>query len=205
MPALAYPLPEVPQEMILRIAQGIEDPMAVARHYGFDDAQYEALQGWKPFVDAVAAQTAELETSGWVFRTKARYLASDLLERAYKRAASDEATLPQLLETAKLFVDVGDLKPNKNAQTGVGEGFSITIVNQNPDKTVTISANPYPGAGASDDEDRDSRSLVLPIDLDAIDSEGYDIEDDPVVLEPEEEKPKTRTVQHIVLRPEGHR
>jgi hypothetical protein len=141
-------------------------------------------------VDAVAAQSAELEASGWVFRTKARFLASDLLERAYRRAASEEATLPQLLETAKLFVDVGDLKP-KGPTTGAGEGFSITIVNQNPEQTVTIQATPVEAQSQGGE-----RGLSLPIEVVPDDYDPDDLDD--VFPEPDDE-PEGPTYETVYI------
>ena len=87
------PALDVPQELILNIAMGMEYPREIASRYGFEGIKWEKLQGWKPFVDAVASKRAELETSGITFKIKAKALTEDVFEDAYKIARSNDATL----------------------------------------------------------------------------------------------------------------
>jgi len=121
------PALDVPQELILNIAMGMEDPQEVASRYGFEGLKWEKLQSWKPFTDAVAAKRAELETSGITFRIKAKALTEDVFEDAYKIARSNDATLLQKLEFVKLGAKLGDMEPKTNTQVQAGPGFSITI------------------------------------------------------------------------------
>lgn len=106
---------------------GMEDPDEVASRYGFDGPKWLRLQAWKPFIDAVAKQKAELETSGITFRIKAKALTEDVFEDAYKIARSHESTLMQKLEFVKLGAKLGDMEPKQTAQVNAGPGFSITI------------------------------------------------------------------------------
>lgn len=121
------PALDVPQEMILAVAIGMEDPTEIASRYGFEGQRWEKLQQWKPFNDAVAKQRAELETSGMTFRIKAKALTEDVFEDAYKIARSNDATLLQKLEFIKLGAKLGDMEPKTNTAVASGPGFSITI------------------------------------------------------------------------------
>lgn len=134
----APPALDVPQELILAIAIGMENPVEVASRYGFEGAQWEKLQAWKPFADAVAAKRAELESSGITFKIKAKALTEDVFEDAYKIARGNDATLLQKLEFIKLGAKLGDMEPKTNTQVQAGPGFSITI-NLSPPKTETVT------------------------------------------------------------------
>lgn len=127
LPLPQPPALDVPQEMILAVAIGMEDAQEIASRYGFEGARWEKLQSWKPFNDAVAKQRSELETSGMTFRIKAKALTEDVFEDAYKIARSNDATLLQKLEFIKLGAKLGDMEPKQSAQVAAGPGFSITI------------------------------------------------------------------------------
>jgi hypothetical protein len=132
---------DVPQELILSIAMGMEDPKEVASRYGYEGLKWEMLSAWKPFTDAVAAKKAELETSGITFKIKAKALTEDVFEDAYRIARANDTTLLQKLEFVKLGAKLGDMEPKTNTQVQTGPGFSITI-NLSPPKTepLTIDA-----------------------------------------------------------------
>lgn len=123
----APPALEVPQELILAIAMGMEDPKEIASRYGYEGLKWEMLGAWKPFTDAVAAKKAELETSGITFKIKAKALTEDVFEDAYRIARGNDATLLQKLEFVKLGAKLGDMEPKTNTQVQAGPGFSITI------------------------------------------------------------------------------
>lgn len=127
IPIPPQPALDVPQEMILAVAIGMEDAQEIAARYGFEGARWEALSKWKPFNDAVAKQKAELEQNGITFRIKAKALTEDVFEDAYKIARSNDATLLQKLEFIKLGAKLGDMEPKASAQVASGPGFSITI------------------------------------------------------------------------------
>jgi hypothetical protein len=131
------PALEVPQELILAIAMGMEDPKEIASRYGYEGLKWAMLNGWKPFNDAVASKRAELETSGITFKIKAKALTEDVFEDAYKIARGNDATLLQKLEFVKLGAKLGDMEPKASAQVQAGPGFSITI-NLSPPKTETV-------------------------------------------------------------------
>lgn len=136
----APPALDVPQELILTIAMGMEEPQEVAARYGFEGARWSKLQEWKPFRDAVAQKTAELETSGITFKIKAKALTEDVFEDAYKIARGNDATLLQKLEFIKLGAKLGDMEPKTNTQVQAGPGFSITINLSQPKTENVIDA-----------------------------------------------------------------
>jgi hypothetical protein len=133
----APPALEVPQELILAIAMGMEDPKEIASRYGYEGLKWEMLSAWKPFTDAVATKRSELETSGITFKIKAKALTEDVFEDAYKIARGNDATLLQKLEFVKLGAKLGDMEPKTNTQAVAGPGFSITI-NLSPPKTDAL-------------------------------------------------------------------
>jgi hypothetical protein len=134
----APPALEVPQELILAIAMGMEDPKEVASRYGYEGLKWEMLNAWKPFTDAVAAKKAELEASGITFKIKAKALTEDVFEDAYRIARANDTTLLQKLEFVKLGAKLGDMEPKANTQVQTGPGFSITI-NLSPPKAEPLT------------------------------------------------------------------
>lgn len=134
---------DVPQELILGVAMGLEDADELASRYGIDGARWEKLKAWKPFTDAVAHQRAQLEQTGVTFRIKARALTEDVFEDAYKIARSNDSSLMQKLEFIKIGSKLGDMEPKQAAQVDAGPGFSITINlgNSSPaPKTINMPA-----------------------------------------------------------------
>lgn len=142
LPTQLPPALDIPQEMILAMAIGMEDPEEVASRYGFDGIRWKSMQVWKPFNDAVAKQKAELEQNGVTFRIKAKALTEDVFEDAYKIARSNDATLLQKLEFIKLGAKLGDMEPKASAQVASGPGFSITINLQDSQKKQVIDVEP---------------------------------------------------------------
>ena len=121
------PALSAPQELILNIAIGMEEPAVIAARYGIEGDDWIRLQGYKPFQIAVEKQKAELEASGLTFRVKAKALTEDVFEEAYKIARSNDATLMQKLEFIKLGAKLADMEPKANTQVAAGPGFSISI------------------------------------------------------------------------------
>lgn len=122
-PTLKFP----PQDMVLSVAMGLEDPQEIASRYGYSDDEWQTIAKWKPFVDAVAKHRAELEASGWTFKTLAKGLTQQVFEDAYKIAISNDSTLLQKLEFVKLGAKLADMEPKANTQVASGPGFSINI------------------------------------------------------------------------------
>jgi hypothetical protein len=117
----------IPSEMVAEIASGLEDPTDIAFRYGIVGEAWRELQKWVPFQNAVAAQKAEFEKTGFTFKVKARMLTEDVFDDAYRIARSNASTLVQKLEFIKVGAKLADMEPKTNQQTVAGPGFSITI------------------------------------------------------------------------------
>lgn len=118
---------QIPAEMVVAIAQGLEDPADVAERFGFTGKRWEQLQEYPPFKAAVAGKIAELEKSGWVFRQKAAMGAEMVMEQVIVQAMSNDVSLVQKLETLKTLSKLGNLEPKEEKQAQVGTGFQIQI------------------------------------------------------------------------------
>jgi hypothetical protein len=128
----------ISSEMVAEIAAGLEDPKDIAFRHGIAGKAWEDLKNWLPFQNAVAAQKAEYEKSGYTFKMKARLLTEDVFDQAYKYAKSTETSLLQKLEFIKLGAKLGDMEPKQTSQTQAGPGFSITINLAEPKTPITI-------------------------------------------------------------------
>ncbi|TDN70424.1 hypothetical protein [Paraburkholderia sp. BL10I2N1] len=130
----------VPAEMVAEMAKGIEDPVEIARRFGFKGARWDALVQWKPFLDAVQKKRAELEAEGWTFRAKAGLLAEMMLDDIGKIGLSSEVPLMQKLALTEALVKWKEPKQSATAQQGTG--FSITINLPDTSKPREIDITP---------------------------------------------------------------
>lgn len=118
---------DVPAEMVAEMAKGLEEPVDIARRYGFAGQRWAELEKWQPFLDAVGKKRAELEAEGWTFRAKAGLLAEMMLDDLGRLGLSSDVPLMQKLAVTEALVKWGDKAPKQAASAGSGTGFSITI------------------------------------------------------------------------------
>ena len=130
---------DIPPGLVASIAAGLEDPKEIASRHGIYGDAWDKLSAWKPFLDAIAAQRAEFEQSGYTFRVKAAMKADVLADQLFVQALSNEASLGQKLETMKTFAKLGDLEPKTNVQAQAGPGFSISINFSSPKPSIEES------------------------------------------------------------------
>lgn len=142
---------QIPAEMVLALAQGLEEPADVAMRCGFTPTQWEKLQDYKPLQVAVAAKKAELEKDGWIVRQKAAMGADMLLDQVIVQAMSNDVGLMQKLETLKTLVKVGNLEPKEDKNTQAGPGFQIQI--NLGDQSVSLGTSTPSRLPKSDDID----------------------------------------------------
>jgi hypothetical protein len=128
LPEQARTALDVPAQMVMEIACGMEEPLVVARRYGFTDVEFGALCAWAPFNQQVDAKRAELKASGHTFRLMAGWMAEDLAKEIYRQAKSVDASLPQKHDVFKTMARLADYEPKTNVQATAGTGFSIQIV-----------------------------------------------------------------------------
>jgi hypothetical protein len=118
---------QIPAELVVAIAQGLEDPDDIAERFGFTGQKWAQLREYAPFKAAVAGKVAELEKSGWVFRQKAAMGAEMVMEQVIVSAMSHDVSLVQKLETLKTLAKLGNLEPKEDKQVQAGAGFQIQI------------------------------------------------------------------------------
>lgn len=133
---------QIPAEMVLALAQGLEEPADVALRCGFTPTQWEKLQDYKPLQVAVAAKKAELEKDGWIVRQKAAMGADMLLDQVIVQAMSNDTSLGAKLEVFKTLVKVGNLEPKEEKTASAGPGFQIQI--NLGDQSVSLNTSPTP-------------------------------------------------------------
>ncbi len=134
---------DISQALIFEMAQGWEEPEAIAARYGYVDEAWVKLSTYKPFLQAVDAQRAELERDGTNFRMVARTLTADVFTDAYRIAKSNDSTLLQKLEFIKLGAKLGGMEAQAT-KTDSGPGFhiSINLTNAPTNTRQTIDITP---------------------------------------------------------------
>lgn len=129
---------DVPPEMVMAVAMGLEEPDVIASRHGFEGQKWAKLQKWKPFLDTVAAQRAEFEKSGLSFRIKAAMKADILADKLFVDAMGNDVTLMQRMEATKMFAKLGNLEPKEEKAAQTGTTFSISI--DLGDRSVNLNA-----------------------------------------------------------------
>ncbi len=115
--------------MAYEIAQGMEDPAAVAERYGLTPGEWGRLVKHKPFLMAVARYRKELKDTGYTFRTKASMQAEDLLATAYLMAKDPETPSNVRADLIKWTTKVAGLEPDgrEAGSRGTAGAFQINI------------------------------------------------------------------------------
>ena len=139
--------PLVPEEMVASIALGMEDELIVAARHGYSVEDYQALQSQPWFQTQIAVKRSEFEKSGVTFKTKAAWMASDLLDQVYVQVSGNDASLAQKHDVLKTLIKAGGLEPKdeKEKQSGptfaisidLGGGQSISLTNQTVNESFT--------------------------------------------------------------------
>lgn len=153
---------DIPPEMIVAIAQGLEEPDDIAARHGFTGDKWEKLKNWKPFITAVAEHRSELERSGYTFRVKARFMAEDLLEETFVKAKNPETSLAQKLQVTQFLTRVAGLEPKEDKNGLGGEGFSVTI-NMNGSATTISGGQNRASPQIEDVTPKESGYVVAPL------------------------------------------
>jgi cyclophilin family peptidyl-prolyl cis-trans isomerase len=119
--------PQVSEEMIASVALGMEEDTIVAARHGVSLEMWAELQAQAWFEQAVQVKRKELELEGVTLKYKARWMAGELLDKAYLMAASKDASFGQVHEALKTVVKLGNLEPKEEKGSGGGTTFSISI------------------------------------------------------------------------------
>lgn len=117
----------VPPAMIQDLATGVEEPIDIARRYGYTDQEWDELKDDKWLNREVNFAIAERSKSGKTFTTKAKLMSEMLLENVYECALGDNVPAKDKAAVLTVLAKLGNLEPEKKQQTEAGPGFSITI------------------------------------------------------------------------------
>lgn len=129
---------DVPPQMALAIASGIEDPARVAERHGFDEDQWEALKVFEPFVKLIDAKKVELRTAGVTFRLKCGMISEMMLDDLYTAAIAEGTSFSSKLEFTKFASKAAGLDAPPKEEASTGSTFSITI-NLGQGKSVSVN------------------------------------------------------------------
>jgi len=129
---------DVPPQMALAIASGIEDPALVAERHGFDEAQWEALKIFEPFVKLIEAKKTELRSAGVTFRLKCGMISEMMLDDLYTTAIAEGTSFSSKLEFTKFTSRAAGLDAPPKEETNTGATFSINI-NLGQGKSVSVN------------------------------------------------------------------
>lgn len=140
--AQTNPMLDVPPQMVMAIAAGIEEPALIAEHHGFDEPQWEALKVFEPFVKLIDAKKAELRSSGFTFRLRCGLISEMMLDDLYRRATSEGASFSAMLDFAKFTAKAAGLDAPKQDAANTGSTFSINIVLNGQSVQINAQAQP---------------------------------------------------------------
>lgn len=118
---------EVPPQLVLEVAYGIEDPKILAEKFGFSETEWDLLRVHDPFIKQVEAKKTELRASGYTFRMKAQMAAEDILDDVYRDAKKPDASFHTRLESLKFFAKAAGVEAPAKVEQSTGPAFSITI------------------------------------------------------------------------------
>lgn len=133
-------LTNIPAELVVACAQGLEDPDELAARFGLTGEPWQKIKESKAFQLAVAAKKAELEKSGWVFRQKASMGAEMVLERVIVDLMSNDTGTNTRLEGLKTLAKLANLEPKEDKGAPATPGFQINI--NLPGQTMTLGSSP---------------------------------------------------------------
>lgn len=133
--------PQISDEMVASLALGMEDELVVAARHNLSVEQYYELSGQPWFQVQVAAKRADFEKAGVTFRTKAAWMAGDLLDQVYMQASGVDASLVQKHDVLKTLIKAGGLEPRDEKEKPGGPTFAINI-DLGGGQTLSLSSRP---------------------------------------------------------------
>jgi hypothetical protein len=129
--------------MVASLALGMEDELIVAARHGLSMESYLELASQQWFQTQVSAKRADYEKTGVTFKTKAAWMAGELLDQVYLHAASSDASLNQKHEILKTLLKAGGLEPKEEKVQNTGPSFQISI-DLGGGQSVSLSNNVQP-------------------------------------------------------------
>ncbi len=140
-------LTQLPAEMMVKIAMGMDSPIAIAAEFGFTSDEFLKMSTQPWFFKQIDDTKQRLEAEGFTFKNKMAALAEDLLIDAYQHARRS-VDVSAKLDVAKYISKVAGLEPVTGQAVGAGGGFSL-VINIPPShghggapQTITVDATP---------------------------------------------------------------
>lgn len=118
---------DIPPEMLLDIAAGMEEPVDIALRYGFTASEYKKLANSQEFLREIAAQRAENDRTGVTAKNKAGMMYDILSERYFQRLLTEDVAIGALAAGVEAFATLGGRKPKAAAGEASGPGFHIVF------------------------------------------------------------------------------
>lgn len=126
---LAHPLHKgvmPPQQMLLEIAGGMEEPAVIASRYDYTYSEFLALSETTWYRSQIVHFEAELRATGVTFSRKAAMLCEDLMEDVFKMAKV--STDPEyVLKAAQWTAKMGRLEPVKETAAVAGNAGGSAV------------------------------------------------------------------------------
>lgn len=127
MSSLTHRARNIPHEMLLDIAAGMEEPVDIAFRYGFSASEYRQLEKNQQFLADIATIRAKREQSGEAAIAKAGMMYDILAEKYFLRLMDNEISTSQLAQGVEAFAVLGNRKPKAKDAAVQGAQFSITF------------------------------------------------------------------------------
>lgn len=123
---------EIPPEMLLDIAAGMEDPPDIALRYGFTASEFARITETQEFLREINIQRAENDKTGVTARNKAGMMYDILAEKYFQRLLGGDVAIGQLAAGVEAFATLGGKKPKATIAEAAGAGFQIVFNIQQP-------------------------------------------------------------------------
>lgn len=134
------PILDVPPELVLELAVGVDTFDNICRKHGYDTSQIEHLRNDNSLKTRVAKAETELQKDGFTHKLRAGYGADQILRILIARGMDPSTPLSVALDIYKELVKTGDLVPKQNLTQQTTNGFSITInipkIDDQPGRTI---------------------------------------------------------------------
>ena len=123
---------EIPPDMLLDIAAGMEEPADIALRYGFTASEFKRLCESQEFLRDISAQRAENDKTGVTARNKAGMMYDVLADKYFQRLLDSNVAIGQLAAGVEAFATLGGRKPKATIAEAAGAGFQIVFNIQQP-------------------------------------------------------------------------
>lgn len=139
------PILDVPPELVLELAVGIDTFDNICRKHGYGTSQIEHLRDDSGLKARVAKAEAELQKDGFTHKLRAGYGADLILRILISRGMDPSTPLSIALDIYKELVKTGDLVPKQALAQQTTNGFSITInipkIDDQPGRTIEMNSD----------------------------------------------------------------